>query len=287
MHKFLIVGKNGYIAQNLLACIKDKDVICTSSSNLDETSIHLDLKTPSEFDFSKVDETTLVALLAADSSPDSCKNDYDNAYKLNVIGTSVFIQEVLAMGAKVLFFSSDTVYGETTSAVDETTDLNPLGSYAEMKAEVENKFKGEHNFKVFRLSYVFSRRDKFMVYILSCIKNGQTSEVFEPLDRAVVHIDDVIQAILAIENKWDSFVPSVVNLAGPELISRATIARCINELSLGPLDYRIVQPGCEFYDARPRVIDMKSRYLSQLLDREPVNIRNALQIEFKKLKQGS
>ncbi len=60
---------------------------------------------------------------------------------MNVTGTSNFIQSVIDRGARVVFFSRDTVYGEREDAFDESAVCNPAGEYAEMKREVEQRVK--------------------------------------------------------------------------------------------------------------------------------------------------
>lgn len=277
--KFLVVGKNGFIAKAFSAVADKLNVTYTTSRQNQDDAIYLDLTKPECFDYSIIDEDTMVVLLAANSSPDACLNDYVSSYQLNVVGTSVFIKNCLEKKAKILFFSSDTVYGDTEKEVYEDSELNPVGEYAKMKAEVEHEFLEDQNFKVFRLSYVFSEHDKFMQYILGCIRDDEIAEVFEPLDRAVVYLQDVIDGIFAISNNWNIFTPSIVNLAGPEVMSRAKIVEYINENFPGRLKYKVLTPSEEFYKARPRIINMKSLYLSKLLGREPLSIKEAIKLE--------
>lgn len=279
MNKYLVIGKNGYIAKAFAEKVFNEQVIYTTSGDEKGKAIYLDLTDPENFDYTIIDDQTTVLLLAANSSPDACLNNYDKAYQLNVRGTSAFIEKVLSKDARVLFFSSDTVYGEAEYDVDELSEVHPLGEYANMKYEVEQRFLGEKNFKVFRLSYVLSKHDKYMQYIVNCMKKSETAEVFEPLDRAVVYIHDVIDAIHSITTMWEQFTPSIVNLAGPEIVSRAVIARYVAELFPNELKFTVSCPSDEFYKARPRIINMRSRYLSDLIGHDATPIKQALELE--------
>jgi dTDP-4-dehydrorhamnose reductase len=133
----IIIGKNGFIAKKLLS--RNEYQFTTSDVN-DSSAFYLDLKNSNEFDYTCLNEKTAIIFLAAVSSPDECNNNYKEAYKINVTGTVSFIRQAIKKGAKVLFFSSDVVYGNTTKSVDENSEINPFGNYAKMKDEVEKNF---------------------------------------------------------------------------------------------------------------------------------------------------
>ena len=278
MGKYLVIGKNGYIAKAFLGC-GEKNIRCTSSTANSSDDFFLDLRCPDKFEYETLDKETMVVFLAAVSSPDACLNNFEDSYSINVTGTKYFIDRALAKNAKVLFFSSDTVYGSAEKEVTEQSEANPLGQYAKMKAEVENAFKSHENFKVFRLSYVLSKEDKFLKYLISCIASGENVEIFEPFDRSVIYLKDVIDAIISVYKKWDKFPETFVNLAGDLLLSRKNLADIINELSPSALNYSVVTPHEDFYKARPQIINMKSLCLHELLGRKTTSIKKAIEIE--------
>lgn len=268
----LIIGKNGFIAKKLL----QRDDYTVTSSHKDEKCFYLNLMNAENFDYSHIDEKTYIIFLAAISSPDICNNNYDEAYKVNVKGTKYFIEQTIKRGAKVLFFSSDVVYGNTLELVDENSKTNPFGNYAKMKDEVEKAFEGEKNFKVFRLSYVLSNEDKYLSYLKSCVDKNEVAEVFHPFSRKVVFIDDVLGAIENILVKWDSFENQKFNICGDEDISRKDIADFYNEEVDNKLKYTIIEPNEKFWEARPKDININSIYLEKLLGRKPMKIQDAI-----------
>ncbi len=269
----LIIGKNGFIAKKLL---KRGQYKVTTSNELSSDDVYLDLKNSESFDYSYINEQTNIIFLAAISSPDICNNNYDEAYKVNVTGTKSFIEEAIKKGAKVLFFSSDVVYGNTIENVDEDSKTNPFGNYAKMKDEVEKAFENEKNFKVFRLSYVLSKEDKYLSYLKNCVDKNEVAEVFHPFSRKVVYIEDVLEAIENILAKWDDFENQKFNICGEEDISRKDIADFYNKATANKLEYKILEPDDSFWEARPRDINITSIYLEKLLDRKPTKIKNAI-----------
>lgn len=269
----LIIGRNGFIAKKLFERSEYK---CTTLDELSSDDLYLNLKNPENFDYSFIDERTNVIFLAAISSPDICNNNYDEAYKVNVTNTKYFVKEAIKRGAKVLFFSSDVVYGNTIDKVDEDSITNPFGNYAKMKDEVEKAFENEKNFKVFRLSYVLSKEDKYLSYLKNCVDKNEVAEVFHPFSRKVVYIEDVLESIESIILKWNDFENQKFNICGDEDISRKDIADFYNEEVENKLKYIIIEPHEKFWDARPKDINMTSLYLSKLLGRKPTKIQNAI-----------
>jgi len=271
----IIVGRNGFIAKEL-AKRALKNVLFTTSNPEDKESIYLNLDKVEEFNYSNIDKNTVVVLLAAISSPDICQNDYDYSYKINVTGTIKFTEKVIKQGAKVLFFASDVIYGNTLEPVNEKSQTNPFGNYAQMKDEVEKYFCENECFKSFRLSYVLSKEDKYLKYLQNCVNNATVAEVFHPFERKVIYIEDVLDAIESIVADWEQCKSQYINICGIKSISRKDIADYFNELINGKLKYEILEPNTEFWKARPKDINIKSLYLEDILGRKPIDIKDAV-----------
>ena len=242
--------------------------------------IRLQLDVPDEFDYGIIQPSDLVLLTAAISAPDICARENARAWAVNVAGTSEFITKVMARGARVILFSSDTVYGERSDEFDERAVCNPAGEYAAMKHEVEKRFLNNPLFKSIRLSYVFSREDKFTKYLSGCAERGEEAELFHPFYRAIVHRDDVVEGAIALARRWDEFPLQGVNFGGPEVLSRIDFAESLKSAALPGLIYRVTEPGDDFFENRPRVIAMLSNVLPELLGRPSRHLLEAAQIEF-------
>ena len=277
--RYLIVGSSGYIGNVLLRKAKlHGDAEGTSSDKF--ASLRLDLLNPEEFNYTKIEKGCCVFLAAANSSPDQCANDFDKVRRLNVTGTSLFIQKVIDAGARVIFFSSDTVYGDKNDEFDESANCSPAGEYAQMKHEVEQIFADNCQFKSIRLSYVFSMEDKFTTFLSDCSSQGKEVEVFHPFYRAIIHRGDVIDGVLALADRWDEFPQRVVNFGGPEILARTEYVKILKDLVLPELKFRTVEPDAGFFKNRPKEIKMLSPVLSSLLGRPVKTLREAVIIEF-------
>ncbi len=286
MSKIVVIGQGSLIAQELIKryAARGRSVVCTSSSKR-AGSIHLDLRSESRWDLNFIKDNDFVVFLAAMSSPDFCEKEFEEAHKINVDGTVRLIRELLDLGSRVLFFSSDTVYGESKdslSVFDEDSSPKPHGNYAKMKFQVENSFMGEKNFRVFRCSYVFSYEDKFTSMVLKNISNGETIEVFDPMRRNVIWIEDLLDAIEEIETKWKLFTHPICNIVGPDSVSRLELAEWICEVAKSTVPIEIIKPGAKFFLARPRQIYSSTLFLRDLIGRCPLKVKSAINRELQR-----
>jgi dTDP-4-dehydrorhamnose reductase len=279
-YKVFVVGASGYIGKLLLSKAEARGDAFGASSIGANGLLPLRLDAPTDFDYELILLGDVVFLTAALSSPDICANEHDRAWAVNVTGTSEFVTNVMARGGRIVFFSSDTVYGERSDALDESSESNPAGEYAEMKHEVEKRFLGNPLFKSIRLSYVFSREDKFTKYLIGCEERGEEADLFHPFYRAIVHRDDVVDGALALAERWDEFPQQVINFGGPEVLSRIDFAECLKSAGIPSLRFKVTEPEEAFFKNRPKIIAMTSPILSKLLGRPARSLLDAAKIEF-------
>lgn len=258
-----IVGSSGFVAKALLEALKNKNKIILFSHNTSVNARMLDLTRFETFDKSFFDDISVLFFPAAISSLDFCENRYEEAYKINVVGTAKYIKEALERNIKVVFFSSDAVYGEKNGKmVTERDKVSPISKYGEMKAEIEQLFKNNKNFKTVRLSYVFSCKDKFTKYYLNCVDKKEQAEIYHPFYRNVVTISEVVEIVKWLLTNWNKYTPFDINACGRELISRVRIVDAINLNMRNYPRYAIVDMPKDMMRIRPNIMRMNSIYLS-------------------------
>lgn len=225
---------------------------------------YLDLAEAEKFNYDLLNDIDCVIFTAAISEPDKCAQEFNKCWEINVIGTSHFICEALKRNCRVLFFSSDAVFGDIPGTIyDEETDTEAQTPYGRMKKEVEDRFKAEPNFKAIRLSYVASAKDRFITYCINCMKKKETADVFHPFYRNVIVVSDVVDVVTFLAIHWAEYKPTFLNVAGKELVSRVRIADELNRLFDGKLKYTISMPGEKFFKNRPCITQMKSLYMQK------------------------
>ena len=264
--KIALIGSSGYIAGFLLKRFAEDpmiDCVLTVDQNK-EADIYLNLIEPEKFNYSVLNGIDFVIFTAAISSPDRCASEYEQCWKINVNGTSYFIREAIRRNCRVLFFSSDAVFGDIPGEIyTEESETNASTPYGRMKKAVEDEFKTETFFKAIRLSYVVSAQDRFVSYCLQCIEKGEIADIFHPFYRNCITVSDVVNVVIWFVNHWSSYHCFAFNVAGKELVSRVRIADELIWQMGYKLNYSISTPDEKFYQNRPKITQMKSLYLQE------------------------
>lgn len=267
-----VVGSNGFLGTQIVDYLSARGLAVAKYDLSGNGCRKLDITSFDSCDLDFV-EGDVVVLLAAVSSPDVCKNNYSLAYSINVIGTSRFIDECLKRKCKIIFASSDAIYGDTgLNAVDEYSQPKPFGPYAQMKFEIENRYKGFELFKAVRFSYVFSGHDKFSLYLKECCSRGNEAEVFEGLFRNVVSVDVVLESIyrLCINFAFNEYY--AVNISGNQCLSRHDLAKVFKNNIDHSLSFKCVPVPSSVLESRPNSIRTKSLFLEKLLGHKIKNL---------------
>ena len=275
-----LVGATGNIGKRVAEKGgKDINIISRFELKLDQRPLYynFDAKT---IGGTAIKEGDVIIFAAAISEPSVVSAQFEKALAVNVESTGEFIQTALGKGCKVLFLSSDAVYGDVEHGFDESHPTNPKGAYAEMKAVVEKRFEGNPNFKALRLSYNFHKDDRFTTYLRQCAEKGVEAEIFDPLTRAVVHRDDTVDAILSIAANWDIADGQYINCGGPDVISRQEFTQIVKETALPSLQYKVTCPPAKFYGDRAAFSEMSSPNLEKVLGRKRHTIQEAVELEF-------
>lgn len=256
----LYLGGDGYIGSYL----KNRPV---SILNNVRFTTRRDSRSELFFDILRIDQEMVsrcskydtIIFGIANSSPEFCFANYEQAYKINVESTAEAINSFLNAGVKVLFLSSDVADLECGA---------PVGSYAYMKSLIEREFMHNARFKVVRLSYVFSNNDKFTSYLHYCVNNNIIAEIYDPFYRNIIYLDDVADALMAIVGSWELYPKTFYNLYGAKSISRVQMAEIFKGY-FPELDFSISPPPVSFSAHRPLYICPKFTDVEDLICRKP------------------
>ena len=275
-----LVGATGNIGKRVVEKGGDKiNVISRFELKLDQRPLYYNFDAKS-IGGTSIEEGDVIIFAAAISEPSVVSAQFAKALAVNVESTGEFVETAIGKGVKVLFLSSDAVYGDVESGFDETHPTNPKGAYAEMKSIVEKRFEGNPNFKVLRLSYNFHKDDRFTTYLRQCAENGVEAEIFDPLTRAVVHRDDTVDAILNIAADWNITDKQYINCGGPDVISRQQFTEIVKRTALPTLKFKVTTPPAKFYADRAAFSEMHSPKLEKILGRKRHTIQEAVELEF-------
>lgn len=242
-----------------------------------EGALFCDLQHPSGSDGEWFTAGDIFVFPAARSKPDQCRKDPEGAWLVNVENTSRLIEKALLKKASVIFFSSDTVYGQQAGPLLENAPFLATEEYGKMKAEVERRFAGATGFTALRLSYVTSLEDGVTRYFTDCVQAGTVAEVFGEYARSMVWIDDVVATVCALIAKAQlgEALPHALNVGGPACISRTQMAQAYQRSVNGALRFVDAKAPEVFFSSRPRSIALDVSRMISVLQREPLSLEQA------------
>ena len=130
----IVFGASGYVGNGLKNKLLNK-VNCTFVSRNNNKDLKINICNKNEYEKLSINSKTILILLVAISSPDLCTNKYNESFLINVESTANLIDYTLSRSGKVIFFSSDVVYGEKDQIFNEESNCNPIGAYGKMKRD--------------------------------------------------------------------------------------------------------------------------------------------------------
>lgn len=255
----LIIGASGYVGSALFdACtMRGDDVVGTYSRDhggrpLARFDLACDDIRPLA-DRTGGGSNKIAVICAAISKISTCRSDNDRARAVNVTGTKRTIDSLCEMGWRVIFLSSDNVFGGERGDRSDDDKQAPVNEYGRMKAEIETYMINEHpDSCVFRLSKVIGDMDhphdmlrEWKTQALAgetirCIRGN----IFNP-----VYVGDVTECVeLAQRHK----LSGIYNICGDRKESRAEL--CRDFLSITGLSADIKEESLDafgFADTRP------------------------------------
>lgn len=188
-----------------------------------EAEQHLTVHKSGNWNFSSVVENDTVFYLRAVSSPFDVMVNPISSKVINVLKTKEAISSMLYNGARVIFASSDVVYGDTQNSIaDEETAVSPYGEYAIQKASVEEEFRHEVKFLSLRISSVVGEGSKLRNLLLA----QDTVGIFDPVIRTPIHISD-LEALcnkLLTSDFRNDFPNGILNVGGAASMSNFEVA---------------------------------------------------------------
>ena len=270
-NQVFIFGASGFLGKVLLQNIGNRSKPISVGRNDAQIFYDLNSSLPEDLE-GWISSGDIWVFLAAVTSPDECESKPDFSLNINVNKTKILISWLTAHGVKVIFTSSDTVFGGKECLAYDDDSLQPIGVYATHKALIE-KFVSKNNLvKVVRFSYILGHEDKFSCLVRASERSKKKLDIYLGFERCVVLIEDVISGLQRLINNWDSFDFKAVNFCGPVLVDRSEMASVLKEKRFPKLEYHCKEAPENFWCGRVKVINLDCTNFSKVLGRAPKSI---------------
>ena len=177
------------------------------------------------------------------SKPNDCHTNRDECILQNVTGTQNIIDSCQKTGAKLIYFSTDFIFGENGPHSEEDTP-DPLNFYGESKlmAETLVKNSGLH-WAIVRPVLIYGKQlagtpPSFLHWVKSSLENNQPIKVVNDQFRTPTAVTDICEGIYAIIQQNQQ---GVFHLSGSEILTPYQMATMLakeyqlNELLITPV----------------------------------------------------
>ena len=160
----IVTGSGGQLGQDVCDCLR-KTGHTVYALDLPDVDITDARQVRCFFDKNPPDA---VIHCAAFTSVDRAESDPETCARVNVLGTRHIAEAAQAHGAKLLYISSDYIYGGTgTEPLTETSPAHPVNVYGRTKYEGELESRACSRLFIVRTSWVFGLHgDNFVKTIL-------------------------------------------------------------------------------------------------------------------------
>jgi dTDP-4-dehydrorhamnose reductase len=163
---------------------------------------------------------------AAATDVDWCEEHSDEAYRLNVIATAAIAEVTARSGARLVYVSTDSVFGDGRGDYRETDTPGPLNVYAKTKLQGEREVSRLNPSAIIaRVSlYGWNAQDKESLaeWVLKRLSSGETVRGFSDVFFCPTLANDAGEALLDLVGRNLS---GVFHVVGSESISKYEFAR--------------------------------------------------------------
>ncbi|MFH1133768.1 MAG: SDR family oxidoreductase [Nanoarchaeota archaeon] len=233
MARFLVTGASGFIGKRFLERLRhdfgDSAVIGTSFSHSKPGLESLDMadRDATHAFFQKV-KPKVVIHCAAMPGVNQCEIEKEKARLLNLTGTQNIVDACKAVGAMIVFLSTNYVFDGKKGDYTEEDPTHPLNQYGRLKLEAERYIQKQlSKYIILRTTNVFGYdpdSKNFVMTTIATLKGGKTLTVAVDQDGNPTHVDDLVAMGLRLIQLGKS---GVYNAAGPDNDNRLEFSRKI------------------------------------------------------------
>lgn len=222
---------------------------------------------------------TVIINCAAFTNVDLCEEQKAECWKLNVDFVEMLARASAINNSQLIHFSTDYIFDGLNGPYSETATPNPINFYGKSKLAAENAIKSiEGRFAIIRTNFLYGPsqvgKKTFVDFVYDNLSQGKTIKVADSLYSNPVLTTDIALGVRRIIK--EGYI-GVVNFAGPDYVSRFSIARAVAQIN--KFDETLIQKAnvndIDFLANRPIKAGLKN-----------YKAINELKIKFQKLEDS-
>ncbi len=228
MQRVLLTGANGLLGGHLLHALNSSMPHATVCALGSPRSAPSPLESIDLADLAGVRECvrrfapTHVLHVAAMTSVAACYADPARAARINVDATCALAEEAAAIGARLLFTSTDMVFAGDAAPYDEHASPAPVNVYGRSKLDAERAITPLPRMLVVRIPLLYggpvdAARETTFTQQARSLRSGVALPLFDDEFRTPLFVEDAAAGLLAL---LCSACVGVMHLPGPRRVSR-------------------------------------------------------------------
>lgn len=179
---------------------------------------------------------------AALTNVDLCETNKEEAWTVNVEGTSFIAEAAERISAKMIYVSTDSVFDGKKGNYSETDKVNPINYYSKTKLAGEKEvIKKSSDWVIARTSVIYgwnpTGKKNFATWVISSLRNSEKIRVVTDQFNSPTFAPNLASALIELFNKD---CRGLFHVAGSERISRYDFA--INIAKEFELDSSFIVP---------------------------------------------
>ena len=289
MQRILVSGVSGFLGRYVALSLKDHHAVlgiyhrhgialdACQLARLDITDVEAVRQTCRAF------RPDVVVHTAALGDVDLCERHPEQAHRVNVQGTEAMAQGAAAVGAKLIYISTDQVYDGRHGHYTEAEAPHPLMVYGWTKLQGEYRAAAIcRDAVVLRLALMYGwgtpTRLNFIDWLIQRLQAGQEVPLFVDQYRTPLYVGQASEVIGRLISM--PAIGGMFNLGGAERINRYAFGLKLCEVFDLPkaLLKPIEMDSALGLAARPRDCSMNSSKLGSLLQIMPLSVAEGLRI---------
>jgi len=203
--KMIFLIGEGFLGQKIVSVFKEKGIKVVTAGIQGKENYSLDITDEQSLIYLFKDLNPDIVLLSAGiTNVELCEADQQKALDVNVEGTRNVVDVCHAFDSKLVFFSSDYVFGGNKGSYTEKDEVNPINFYGQTKVQGEKLVMNLSNHLIARVSTLYgfnSNEDKsFFSFAMQKLKNNESIEAVNIVNSPTL-TDDVAEAVFLMLEK--------------------------------------------------------------------------------------
>lgn len=282
----LLVGGSGMLGTNVVVASEGWDLFSTymqhplvhpQARQLDMTDADAVRRTVDDLD------PDVILHMAGMTKPLVCEQDPALAQRVNVDGTRHIAQAARARDARLIYLSTDLVFGDSDDWRAEEDAPDPISVYGRTKADAEMVVANIcDDYAIVRISVLYGWSGRYTAsfgeWVLGHLRQGTAAALYTDQWRHLTYIPDLVQVLWELAERVEP-LNGIIHAVGPEPWTRYDFGQALARvwgLDGDALDRGSVADSPSAAIAPPRVF-MSTAKMGQLLERSVRPIPQGLQ----------